>query len=626
MQIQIVKTLGGNDRSNTGAFPAKDTLEITLKIPRDLELVSPRMAIAPDGGDDCEILPEYRGFDGENDDFLFALDLGKMGEDGYGGLYYYEFRFDKNYKTYYTASVNNVEFSLADRPSRRFLLLLYEPDFTTPHTYYGTTMYHIFVDRFAKGTHETPVRADARLDPDWAHGSPEYAPYPGAHLENNQFFGGSLWGVLDKLDYLESLSVGCIYLSPIFKAYSNHKYDTGDYDVIDEMFGGREAFDALLAECRRRGIRVILDGVFNHTGDDSRYFNRYGKYDSLGAFQSEQSPYHDWYNFIRFPSQYECWWGIPILPKLNIRGRDCRNFFVGENGVCARYIRAGAGGWRLDVADELTDDFLDRLRAVVKAENPDALIVGEVWENAAEKVSYGARRRYLRGRQLDSVMNYPMKNAIISYVQSGDCTMLYNTAVEIYASYPRAVCDCLMNILGTHDTARILTALAGEDPEGKSNDELAHLRLSEDARAYGTTLLKLAAVLQYTLYGFPSVFYGDEAGTEGYRDPFCRMPFPWGHENGELLAHYRALGKLRRTHSAFAGGDFRITAHDCGLFAYIREDANETIHIALNRASFPIHFDFGENFTDLVSGETGSGTAVIEPYGFRIIQVTKKGQ
>lgn len=626
MQIQIVKTLDGKDCSNTGAFPAKDTLEITLKIPRDLALVSPRMAIAPDGGNDSEVFPEYCGFDGENDRFRFALDLGKMGEDGYGGLFYYEFRFDRNYKTYYTASINNVDFTLAERPSRRFLLLTYDPDFETPRTYYGTTMYHIFVDRFAKGTHETPVRADARLAPDWEHGSPEYAPYPGAHLANNQFFGGSLWGVLDKLDYLESLSVGCIYLSPIFKAYSNHKYDTGDYDVIDEMFGGREAFDALLAECRRRGIRVILDGVFNHTGDDSRYFNRYGKYDSLGAYQSEQSPYHDWYSFIRFPAQYECWWGIPILPKLNIRGRDCRNFFVGEDGVCPRYIRAGAGGWRLDVADELTDDFLDRLRTVVKAADKDALIVGEVWENAAEKVSYGARRRYLRGRQLDSVMNYPMKNAIISYIKNGDCAMLYNTTVELYASYPRAVCDCLMNILGTHDTERILTALAGEDPEGRSNDELAHMRLSTKARAAGVALLKLASVLQYTLYGFPSVFYGDEAGIEGYRDPFCRMPFPWGRENGELLAHYRLLGKLRRAHSAFAGGDFRITAHDCGLFAYIREDANETIHIALNRASFPIHFDFGESFTDLVSGEVGSGAAVIEPCGFRIIQVTKKGQ
>ena len=626
MQIQIVKTLDGKDRSNTGAFPAKDTLEITLKIPRDLSLVSPRMAIAPDGGSDSEIFPEYRGFDGENDSFVFALDLGKLGEDDCGGLFYYEFRFDRDFKTYYTASVNNVDFTLAERPSRRFLLLLYEPDFETPRTYYGTTMYHIFVDRFAAGTHETPVRADARLDPDWAHGSPEYAPCPGAPLKNNQFFGGSLWGVLDKLDYLESLSVGCIYLSPIFKAYSNHKYDTGDYDVIDEMFGGREAFDALLAECRRRGIRVILDGVFNHTGDDSRYFNRYGKYDSLGAYQSEQSPYHDWYNFIRFPAQYECWWGIPILPKLNLRGRDCRDFFVGKDGVCARYIRAGAGGWRLDVADELNDDFLDRLRAVVKAEDPNALIVGEVWENAAEKVSYGARRRYLRGRQLDSVMNYPMKNAIIGYVKSGDCAMLYNTAVELYASYPRAVCDCLMNILGTHDTERILTALAGTDPEGKSNDELAHLRLSDDARAYGTALLKLASVLQYTLYGFPSVFYGDEAGIEGYRDPFCRMPFPWGSENGELLAHYRTLGRLRREHSAFAGGDFRITAHDCGLFAYTRKDENEIIHIALNRASFPIHFDFGERWTDLFTGEDGSGTAVLEPCGFRIIQVKKKGQ
>ena len=362
MQIQIVKTLGGKDRSNTGAFPAKDTLEITLKVPRDLELVSPRMAIAPDGGDDCEILPEYRDFDGENDDFLFALDLGKMGEDGYGGLYYYEFRFDKNYKTYYTASVNNVEFSIVDRPSRRFLLLLYEPDFTTPHTYYGTTMYHIFVDRFAKGTHETPVRADARLDPDWAHGSPEYAPYPGAHLENNQFFGGSLWGVLDKLDYLESLSVGCIYLSPIFKAYSNHKYDTGDYDVIDETFGGREAFDALLAECRRRGIRVILDGVFNHTGDDSRYFNRYGKYDSARRIPERAVALcTTGTTSIRFPSQYECWWGIPILPETEHPRAGLPQLLCRQERRRVRATsRAGAGGWRLDVADELTDDFLDR--------------------------------------------------------------------------------------------------------------------------------------------------------------------------------------------------------------------------------------------------------------------------
>lgn len=625
MRIQIVKTLDGRDLSDINAFPAKDTLEITLQIPRELQLVSPRMVIAPDGERDREFFPEYKGFDGENDEFLFSLDLSKLGEGQYGGLFYYEFRFERNYKTVYTASVNNVDFTLAERPSRRFLLLLWEPGFETPRAFYGTTMYHIFVDRFAKGEIPTPVREDARLDPDWEKGRPEYAPYPGAPLKNNQFFGGSLWGIIDKLDYLCSLSVGCIYLSPIFKAHSNHKYDTGDYDVIDEMFGGREAFDTLLAECKKRGIRVILDGVFNHTGDDSRYFNRYGHYDSVGAYQSEHSPYHDWYHFIRFPSQYESWWGIPILPKLNIRGRDCRDFFVGQRGVCARYIEAGTSGWRLDVADELTDDFLDRLREVVKAADPDALIVGEVWENAAEKVSYGARRRYLRGRQLDSVMNYPLKNAIVGYLRSGDCTMLYNTVTEIYSSYPRAVCDCLMNILGTHDTERILTALAGRDPEGLSNDELANTRMSEEERSVAIAKLKLASVLQYTLYGFPSVFYGDEVGIEGYRDPFCRMPFPWGREDAGLLEHYRALGKLRREHSAFAGGDFKVTAHDCGLFAFTRSDANETIHIAVNLASFPIRFDFGESWEDLISGETGSGEGEIQPCGFRMIRANQKG-
>ena len=621
MQIEIVKTVQEKDRSYSNAFSAKDILKITIKIPRQMQIVSPKLVISRDGGMDFEMLPEYGGYYDGCDCFFLSMHLETLCGDEQNGLFYYELRFEHNYRTLYTNSINNVDFTLSEKPARRFLLLVYEPDFTTPRCFYGGIMYHIFVDRFAKSEKEAPVRAGARLDADWQNGTPDFAPYPGAPLKNNQFFGGSLWGVLEKLDYLQSLSVDCLYLSPIFKAYSNHKYDTGDYMEIDEMFGGKEAFERLISECRARGIRIVLDGVFNHTGVDSRYFNKYGSYDSIGAYQSEQSEYSDWYHFIRFPDQYESWWGIEILPKLNIRSRMCRDFFVGKGGVCESYIKQGCGGWRLDVADELTDDFLDRLRAVVKHANPEALIVGEVWENAAEKVAYSSRRRYLRGRQLDSVMNYPTKNAIIDFVRNGDCTFLYNTVTELYASYPRCVCDCLMNILGTHDTERILTALAGSCAEGHSNAELSKLRLDPDARRRGIELLKIASTLQYTLYGFPSVFYGDEAGVEGYRDPFCRMPFPWGREEAELTAHYRFLGKLRRDHGVFAGGDFRVTAHNGGVFAFVRENSSETILILINRASFTIQYQTSAAYRDLYTGMCGKEFAEIGPDSFRILKI-----
>ena len=621
MELLIKKTVGNLDCSAVNAFSADDTVRFTLTIPRSMEMVEPRLIYAPDGKGDVTLYPVYDGYADGADLFSIELSMRQLCEDGDSGLFYYEFRFEQNYKYLYTSSVNNRDFTISDRSGRRFALLVYSPDFHTPTCFYGTTMYHIFVDRFAKGKKKIPCRSDALINEDWEHGIPEFAPYPGAPLKNNVFFGGNLDGIIEKLDYLQSLSVDCIYLSPIFKAYSNHKYDTGDYTKIDEMFGGEAAFGRLLDACRRRSIRVILDGVFNHTGDDSLYFNRYGKYDSVGAYQSQQSPYADWYHFTRFPDQYEAWWGIEILPRLNASDPDCRDYFVGKDGVCPAYIRAGASGWRLDVADELSDDFLDRLRKVVKAENENALIIGEVWENAAEKVAYGARRRYFRGRQLDSVMNYPTKNAIVSFMQTGDCTLLYNTVTEIYATYPRCVCDVLMNILGTHDTERILTVLGGVSAEGRSNAELSTMKMDEGRRAEAIALLKLASVLQYTLYGFPSVFYGDEAGLEGYRDPFCRMPYPWGRADEDLRAHYAFLGKLRADHSAFCGGDFEVAAHDCGLFAFTRADENEKLLIIISRVSFPIEYTVDGRYRDLKSGKTCEQSVTVYPNDYKILKL-----
>ena len=218
-------------------------------------------------------------------------------------------------------------------------------------------------------------------------------------------------------------------------------------------------------------------------------------------------------------------------------------------------------------------------------------------------------------------MNYPIKNAIIDYMKNGDCTFLYNAAVELYSTYPRCVCDCLMNLLGTHDTERILTVLGGKNSEGLSNAELSTLRMSESERAYAVSLLKMASAIQYTIFGFPSVFYGDEAGIEGYRDPFCRMPYPWGRECSELVEHYKALGKLRLEHTAYAGGDFKVVAHDKGLFAFIRENESEKLLTVVNRASFEIRYSVGAKWRDAITGEVDEGEILIPSNTFKIIEI-----
>lgn len=513
------------------------------------------------------------------------------------GLLFCTVRLHRGDQTLYLKPTNNVDFVLtSEKPALPFRMNVYADDYQTPDWAKSAVMYHIFVDRFAKSeAHTLPVRDNARLNPDWDAGTPEYAPYPGAPLANNEFFGGSLYGIMEKLDYLQALGVDLLYLSPIFKAYSNHKYDTGDYREIDEMFGGREAFEALLAEADRRGMRVILDGVFNHTGDDSRYFNRYGRYESVGAYQSPDSPYHSWYIFRQFPEEYEAWWGIPILPKLNNNNPQTRDFFLGETGILRHYIASGTSGWRLDVADELPSDFLTELRTAVKRENPDALILGEVWENAADKVAYGHRRAYLSGYQLDSVMNYPFKNAILDYIRTKNAACLYDTVTEILSMYPPESAGVLMNLLGTHDTERILTALgASEADHALSNAEKATFRLSEEKRAHAIQLLKLTSVLEFTLPGLPSIFYGDEAGMEGFGDPFCRRPYPWGREDENLREHYRVLAHLKREENALHASRLSFLVHEGALLGYVRipnAKADRRVVVLCNMQKESAHFE-----------------------------------
>ncbi|MBR5871151.1 MAG: glycoside hydrolase family 13 protein [Clostridia bacterium] len=567
------------------AFGAAVTFSVPVQ--RELEACNGRMRLFRD--DDGAVLwPEMT----EDENGVWSVTL--SGEDVCAehvgsGLFYFRFEFDTRFGHVIYAKKENdfgAVYKWQDENVHAFQWTVTEDGFDTPSSPLGGIMYHIFVDRFAKSeAHpDMPRRADAEYNEDWYNGIPQHAKRPGGDVKNNEFFGGNLWGAAEKMPYLQSLGVTVLYLSPIFTAYSNHKYDTGDYETVDASFGGDAAFAHLLSEAKRYGIRVICDGVFNHTGDDSRYFNRYGKYDAVGAYQSEESPYFAWYRFRNYPDDYDSWWGVKVLPALYSGNADFRNYICGEDGILHKWMSLGVSGWRLDVADELDDRFLCDLRARVKTENPEAVVWGEVWEDASNKIAYDRRRRYFRGGQLDSVMNYPFRDGILSFVKDGNAGALAHAVRMVLYHYPAGCTHLLMNLLGTHDTERIINALAAPPMGDLDNDELALIRMTEDEKARGRALVKLASVLQFTLPGIPCIYYGDEVGMEGYRDPFNRRPYPWGVEDTELLAHYRLLSRIRRSHAVFADGETRILCDGDGVFAFVRGDGDDAVTVCVNRS------------------------------------------
>ena len=619
--VKIEKYANGVRVDTLGAFPMGTKLTLRALLPRVYGFAAMVLRIAPDGGDERDLPFVFCDRTGDGDLYELELDTKDLCKDEDGGLFFYEYLFLRGTDTLFSDSVNNVDFALSPATGSKFRLLIHREDFQTPAWFRGGTMYHIFVDRFCRGKGKTTLREDAELNEDWENGIPQYAPKNGMSLSNHIFFGGNLWGVAEKLDYLEALGVTVIYLSPVFEAYSNHRYDTADYEKIDGLLGGREAFDHLLREAHGRGIKVILDGVFNHTGDDSVYFNRKGRYPSVGAYQSKSSPYADWFSFKEFPTDYEAWWGIEIMPRLQHNNENCRRYFTGEQGIAAKWIEAGIDGWRLDVADELSGDFLEELRKTVKKKSGnDAIIIGEVWENAVDKIAYGKRRKYFCGKQLDSVMNYPFRNAALAFLQNGDAETFYNVLTEIYGTYPPFVSNSLMNLLGTHDTERFLTRLGCDvDAEELDNKTLSTLRLDPDQRREALRLMKMASALQFTVFGVPSVYYGDEAGLEGHHDPFCRMPFPWGKEDEGLTAHYRRLGEMRKEHPALKDGGFAFLHHDAHSVAYLRQCEKDRVLTAANMGDRPAVIPLSGEWKDLFTGTAHCNQITIPPRDFKIL-------
>ena len=521
------------------------------------------------------------------------------------GLYFYWFRLGGRRAA--LGEDRNAEFS--DSASA-YQILVYRECFATPAWFKGGIMYQIFPDRFFKSG-ETLAEKGKWLHRDW-HETPEFRPNEKGKILNNDFFGGNFRGILKKLDYLQSLHVTVIYLNPIFRAFSNHRYDTGDYMQLDPMLGSEEDFAALVSECGKRGIRLILDGVFNHTGDDSRYFNKYGTYDEIGAYQSKDSKYYSWYNFRHFPDKYDSWWGIDVLPAVNENCPSYIDFITGENGVLRRWMKYPLGGFRLDVADELPDEFVAKIRSAVKSANGDAVVIGEVWEDASNKIAYSTRRKYFQGEELDSVMNYPLKDAIINFVVSGNTSLLRRTVGMLLDHYPKCVLDSLMNILGTHDTVRVLTALGGVCAYNK--EEMAVLKLSAEQRAVATERLKIAAILLYTFFGVPCIYYGDEIGMEGYSDPFCRKPFAWDLIDEDILSHYRWLGELRSRYTVFRDGDYRELYHDDNCIVFERRKSKEAVITVANLGNNKYTLRFNGVLYNQLSGEQCVDRVDIEPH------------
>ena len=521
------------------------------------------------------------------------------------GLYFYWFRLGGRRAA--LGEDRNAEFS--DSASA-YQILVYRECFATPAWFKGGIMYQIFPDRFFKSG-EILAEKGKWLHRDW-HETPEFRPNEKGKILNNDFFGGNFRGILKKLDYLQSLHVTVIYLNPIFRAFSNHRYDTGDYMQLDPMLGSEEDFAALVSECWKRGIRLILDGVFNHTGDDSRYFNKYGTYDEIGAYQSKDSKYYSWYNFRHFPDKYDSWWGIDVLPAVNENCPSYIDFITGENGVLRRWMKYPLGGFRLDVADELPDEFVAKIRSAVKSANGDAVVIGEVWEDASNKIAYSTRRKYFQGEELDSVMNYPLKDAIINFVVSGNTSLLRRTVGMLLDHYPKCVLDSLMNILGTHDTVRVLTALGGVCAYNK--EEMAVLKLSAEQRAVATERLKIAAILLYTFFGVPCIYYGDEIGMEGYSDPFCRKPFAWDLIDEDILSHYRWLGELRSRYTVFRDGDYRELYHDDNCIVFERRKGKEAVITVANLGNNKYTLRFNGVLYNQLSGEQCVDRVDIEPH------------
>lgn len=502
------------------------------------------------------------------------------------GLYWYHFNL--------STEEGDIRF---DDDNKGFQLTIFDQDYNTPDDIKGGIIYHIFVDRFNKGNDPKAVFNKKGVLKNW--NDPLTLKDTDGVYRANDFYGGNFQGIIDKLDYLKSLNVNMIYLSPIFKSSSNHRYDTGNYHMLDELLGDEEKFKELIDKAKEKGISIMLDGVFNHTGADSLYFNKFNTYNSIGAYQSQQSPYYNWYTFYDFPDNYHCWWGVTVCPTIKPVPNGFRDLITNPiNGVIKKWTSMGVKGWRLDVVDELQEIFVKEIRKTIKKCDKNAVMIGEVWEDASNKIAYEYRRHYFQGEELDGVMNYVFKDAILNYTLGGSAIDFKKSIDSIVEHYPKQSLDVSMNLIGTHDTVRALTAL-GCEYVPQSKEERQNYVLNDRCLRTAIKRMKIASSIQYILPGIPSIYYGDEIGMQGFEDPLNRQTMKWDAINNELLSHYKALGEIRKKYKEEILGDINIKEDDYLIIE--RKNNDSSIILLANSGEKRASYLLDGEYVDLLS-------------------------
>ena len=557
-----------------GTLKRQEVCTLHIMIPCSCRTTAVCLVLQAENGAELRCVP----FAKQSDDTLYDTWGGELTISD-AGLYFYYFHITTQDGAFRLFKQGESDTNMED--GGLWQLSVLEEKFPVPDDCAGAIMYQIFPDRFFQAG---VCDLTGKITPYWVHENkddvPVYLPNANGEVLNNDFYGGNLNGIREKLPYLHALGVEILYLNPIFYAWSTHRYDTCDYKRIDPMLGTEEDFRALCGAAHALGMKIILDGVFSHVGSRSAYFQQ--------AIHDPASPYRGWFRFKQYPNVYDSWWGITTLPCIDKLNPDYMDYIIdSDDSVVVRWLKLGADGWRLDVVDELPDAFLARLRARIRQVKPDAILIGEVWEDASNKIAYGVRRRYFVDRELDSVMNYPWQKEILRFVRGdADGADLGERIMTLAENYPADVLACVMNVLSTHDTPRAINALL--DPRDGERAELAKRQFSDAELSRGKELLRMAAFLQFTLPGIACVYYGDEAGMEGYEDPLNRRTFPWGQEDEGLLRWYRRLGQLRGGRPSLQRGNICYLYADGSGLALRRQWDGEVTTAAMNSGKEPL--------------------------------------
>ncbi|AWK50150.1 alpha-glycosidase [Clostridium beijerinckii] len=497
-----------------------------------------------------------------NGEFRYSLEIDTS--DALGILEYYFILIDGYDRLYYG---NNDEHlggigQIYTYNPMPYQITVYEK-FYIPNWYKEGVVYQILIDRFYNGNEDNTInypKQNSFIYGRWDD-SPMCIKDNLGNISRWDFYGGNIKGIIRKLDYIKSLGVSIIQLSPVFKSSSYHKYDTGDYEFTDEMFGTNNEFRELCETAESKGIKIILDVVLSYTSSDSKYFNKLGNYNEIGAYQSPNSKYHDWYKFTIYPYQYESWWGINERPNVNSMEKGYTDYIIkNDNSIIKKWIDLGCSGWRLNVIDELPDEFIELIRTRMQEINKDTVLLGDIWDDASNKVSYSKRRKYLQGKEVQAVTNYPLRECLINFTKGYiTCDRFKRKIMSLYENYPRESFYGNINVVGTNDTERILTVLDGN-----------------------VELLRLLVVIQFTLPGVPLIYYGDETGLKGGKEPDNRKSYPWGKEDKNLINFYHKIASIRNSENSLKKGDLNIHETDPEVFIFERNYENEKVIVLVN--------------------------------------------